>query len=98
LGVQNIVPFPTLFTLKQTTMNFVWFILLGAVAGWLAGQITKGGGFGLIGNIVVGILGAVIGGWLAGILGIGSGSLLGALLIATGGAVVLLFLVSLIKK
>ena len=79
-------------------MNFVWFILLGAVAGWLAGQITKGGGFGLIGNIVVGILGAVIGGWLAGALGIGSGGLLGALLIATGGAVVLLFLVSLIKK
>jgi uncharacterized membrane protein YeaQ/YmgE (transglycosylase-associated protein family) len=79
-------------------MNFVWFILLGAVAGWLAGQITKGGGFGLIGNIIVGILGAVIGGWLAGALGIGGGGLLGALLIATGGAVVLLFLVSLIKK
>lgn len=79
-------------------MHFVWFILLGAVAGWLAGQITKGGGFGLIGNIVVGILGAVIGGWLAGILGIWSNSLLGELLIATGGAVVLLFLISLIKK
>ena len=85
-------------TLKQTTMNFLWFILLGAVAGWLAGQITKGGGFGLIGNIIVGVLGAVIGGWIAGALGIMSGSLLGALLIATGGAVVLLFIVSLIKK
>ncbi len=79
-------------------MNFVWFILIGAVAGWLAGQITKGGGFGLIGNIVVGILGAVIGGWLAGILGIWTNSLLGLLLIATGGAIVLLFLVGLIKK
>jgi len=79
-------------------MNFVWFILLGAVAGWLAGQITKGGGFGLIGNIIVGILGAVIGGWLAGALGIFSGSLLGSLLIATGGAIVLLFVISLIKK
>jgi uncharacterized membrane protein YeaQ/YmgE (transglycosylase-associated protein family) len=90
--------FPTLFNLKTNNMNFVWFILLGAVAGWLAGQITKGGGFGLIGNIIVGILGAVIGGWLAGALGIGGGGLLGALLIATGGAVVLLFLVSLIKK
>jgi uncharacterized membrane protein YeaQ/YmgE (transglycosylase-associated protein family) len=79
-------------------MNFLWFILLGAAAGWLAGQIMKGGGFGLLGNIVVGILGAVIGGWLAGALGIGGGGLLGALLIATGGAVVLLFVVSLIKK
>jgi len=79
-------------------MHFIWFILLGAVAGWLAGQITKGGGFGLLGNIVVGILGAVIGGWLAGALGIWSSSLLGELLIATGGAVVLLFLIGLIKK
>jgi uncharacterized membrane protein YeaQ/YmgE (transglycosylase-associated protein family) len=79
-------------------MNFLWFILLGAVAGWLAGQIMKGGGFGLLGNIIVGILGAVVGGWLAGVLGIGGGGLLGALLIATGGAVVLLFVVSLIKK
>jgi uncharacterized membrane protein YeaQ/YmgE (transglycosylase-associated protein family) len=79
-------------------MNFLWFILIGAVAGWLAGQITKGGGFGLLGNIVVGILGAVIGGWLAGILGIWTNSLIGALLVATGGAIVLLFLVSLIKK
>jgi uncharacterized membrane protein YeaQ/YmgE (transglycosylase-associated protein family) len=79
-------------------MNFVWFILLGAVAGWLAGQLTKGGGFGLIGNIVIGILGAVVGGWIAHALGIGGGGLLTELLIATGGAVVLLFVVSLIKK
>jgi uncharacterized membrane protein YeaQ/YmgE (transglycosylase-associated protein family) len=79
-------------------MHFIWFILLGALAGWLAGQITKGGGFGLIGNIVVGILGAVIGGWVAGALGIWSSSLLGELLIATGGAILLLYLIRLIKK
>jgi uncharacterized membrane protein YeaQ/YmgE (transglycosylase-associated protein family) len=79
-------------------MHFLWFIILGAVAGWLAGQITKGGGFGLLGNIIVGILGAVIGGWLAGVLGILPTNLLGELLVATGGAVVLLFLVGLIKK
>jgi uncharacterized membrane protein YeaQ/YmgE (transglycosylase-associated protein family) len=79
-------------------MHFIWFILLGALAGWLAGQITKGGGFGLLGNIVVGILGAVIGGWVAGVLGIWSSSLVGELLIATGGAVLLLFLIGLIKK
>jgi len=79
-------------------MNFVWFILLGAVAGWLAGQIMKGGGFGLLGNIVVGIVGAVIGGWLAHALGLFSTSIIGELIIATGGAIVLLFIVRLIKK
>ena len=79
-------------------MHFIWFILLGALAGWLAGQITKGGGFGLIGNIVIGILGAVIGGWVAGALGIWSSSLLGELLIATGGAILLLYLIRLIKR
>ncbi len=79
-------------------MNFVWFILLGAVAGWLAGQIIKGGGFGLVGNIVVGIVGAVIGGWLAHALGLFSTNIIGELIIATGGAIVLLFIVRLIKK
>ncbi len=80
-------------------MHFLWFILIGAVAGWLAGQITKGGGFGLLGNIVVGILGAVIGGWLARQLNISvGGGLLGSLLLATCGAVVLLFLISLFRK
>ena len=80
-------------------MVFLWFILIGALAGWLAGQIFKGRGLGLLGNIVVGILGGIIGGWLAGRLGISfGGGLLGSLLTATGGAIVLLFIVSLIKK
>jgi uncharacterized membrane protein YeaQ/YmgE (transglycosylase-associated protein family) len=79
-------------------MEFLWFILIGAAAGWLAGQIWKGSGLGVLGNIIVGILGGVIGGWLAGKLGISFGGLLGNLLVATGGAVVLLFLASLIKK
>lgn len=48
-------------------MNFVWFILIGAAAGWLAGQLTKGRGFGIIGNILVGIVGGVIGGWVFGL-------------------------------
>lgn len=80
-------------------MHFLWFILIGAVAGWLAGLITKGGGFGLLGNIVIGILGAVIGGWLARELQISvGGGTLGSLLVATGGAVVLLFLISLFRR
>jgi uncharacterized membrane protein YeaQ/YmgE (transglycosylase-associated protein family) len=80
-------------------MQFVWFIIIGAVAGWLAGLITKGGGFGILGNIIVGIVGAVIGGWIFGLLGISTGGgLIGALITAVVGAVILLFIVSFIKK
>jgi len=80
-------------------MQFVWFILIGLIAGWLAGKLMKGGGFGVIGDIVVGILGALIGGWLFGTLGVSTGGgLLGAIAVATVGAVVLIFVVRLIKK
>ena len=80
-------------------MELLWIILIGAVAGWLAGQIFKGRGLGLLGNIVVGILGAIVGEWVARKLGIHlMDGLLGRLLTATGGAIILLFLVSLIKK
>ena len=76
----------------------IW-LLIGAVAGWLAGSLVKGGGFGLIGDIVVGIVGAIIGGWLAGVLGIAiGGGLIGSILIATLGAVVLLLIVRMIKR
>ena len=50
-------------------VGLVIFLLIGAVAGWLAGVIMKGGGFGVIGNIVVGVIGSLIGGWLFGLLG-----------------------------
>ena len=79
-------------------MDIIWFLLVGAVSGWLAGQLWKGGGFGLIGNIVVGILGGIAGGWIAGKLGIGGGGLLWHIVISAGGAWVLLYLISLIKK
>ena len=80
-------------------MQFVWFILIGAVAGWLAGQIMKGGGFGILGNIIVGIVGAVIGGWIFGLLGISAGGgLIGSLITAVVGAVILLFIVGMVKK
>lgn len=74
------------------------FLAIGAVAGWLAGSIMKGGGFGLVGDIIVGIVGAVIGGWLFGALGITAGGLIGAIVTATVGAVVLLFIIHLVKK
>jgi uncharacterized membrane protein YeaQ/YmgE (transglycosylase-associated protein family) len=79
-------------------MNFIWFILIGLVAGWLAGQVMKGGGYGVIGDIIVGILGALLGGWLFGALGIGAGGLIGSLIVAFLGACILIFLLRLIKR
>jgi uncharacterized membrane protein YeaQ/YmgE (transglycosylase-associated protein family) len=79
-------------------MNFIWFILIGLVAGWLAGQVMKGGGYGVIGDIIVGILGALLGGWLFGMLGIGGGGRIGSLIVAFIGACILIFLVRLIKR
>ena len=80
-------------------MEFVWFILVGLVAGWLAGQFMKGGGFGIVGDIIVGVLGALLGGFLFSSLGVSlGGGLLGAIIVATIGAVILIFLVRLIKR
>jgi uncharacterized membrane protein YeaQ/YmgE (transglycosylase-associated protein family) len=74
------------------------FLAIGAVAGWLAGVLMSGGGFGLLGDIVVGIIGALIGGVLFGALGISAGGLVGAIVTATAGAVVLIFILRLIKR
>lgn len=77
-------------------MGILWFIIIGAIAGWLAGRFMKGHGFGLLGDIVVGIVGAFIGGYLFGALGINiGGGLIGTLIVAFIGAVVLLFIVRL---
>jgi uncharacterized membrane protein YeaQ/YmgE (transglycosylase-associated protein family) len=78
-------------------MELLWFILIGLAAGWLAGQFMKGGGFGAIGDIVVGVIGALLGGFLFGTLGVSAGGgLLGSLIVATIGAIVLLFLLRLV--
>ena len=80
-------------------MEFIWFILIGLVAGWLAGMLLKGGGFGVIGDIVVGVVGALLGGLLFGSLGVSAGGgLLGSIVVATIGAVVLIFILRLIKR
>jgi uncharacterized membrane protein YeaQ/YmgE (transglycosylase-associated protein family) len=73
------------------------WILIGAIAGFLAGQIVKGGGFGLIGDIIVGMVGALIGGWLFGGI-IAIGSLLGSIVLATLGAIILIFLLRLVRR
>ena len=79
-------------------MELLWFLIIGAVAGWLAGLVMKGSGMGLIGNLIVGVIGAFIGGWVLGQLGLSFGGLPGSLFTAFVGAVILLFLVGLIKK
>ena len=78
--------------------SIVIFLAIGAIAGWLAGILTKGGGFGLLGNIVVGIIGAVVGGFAFDLLGLSSSGLIGSIVTATVGAVILLLIVSLVKK
>ena len=76
----------------------IWLII-GAVAGWLAGQIMTGGGFGLVGNIIVGIVGALVGGWLLPRLGIYiGGGVIAAIINAAIGAIIVLFVVGLIKR
>jgi uncharacterized membrane protein YeaQ/YmgE (transglycosylase-associated protein family) len=81
--------------LKQAVV----FLVIGGIAGWLAGLILKGGGFGLVGNIIVGILGALLGGWLFKLLKISiGGEWVGPIVTATVGSVVLLFVIGLIKK
>ena len=76
----------------------IW-IIVGAVAGWLAGLVVRGFGFGLVGNIIVGILGAILGGWLFGAMGLAIfPGILNAILTAFLGAVVLLLVVRLIKR
>ena len=79
-------------------MSLLIFLALGAVAGWLAGLIMKDGGFGLVVNIIVGIVGAIIGGWVFSFVGIATESVIGSIITAVVGAIILLFIVGLIKK
>ncbi len=79
-------------------MEFLWFLLIGLCAGWLAGMLYKGGGFGIVGNLIVGVIGAILGGFLFRLIGLQSYTLLGSLVTATVGAVVLLFLLQLVAR
>ncbi len=77
--------------INLTLSNVLWWLLVGLVAGFLASQVMRGGGYGLIGDIVVGLIGAFIGGWLAGFLGLGgSSSLIVSIVISFIGACILL--------
>jgi uncharacterized membrane protein YeaQ/YmgE (transglycosylase-associated protein family) len=80
-------------------MGFIEFIVVGLIAGWLAGKVMKGEGYGVLVDIILGILGGVLGGWLFGKLGIWQGGgLIASLIVAFIGAVILVWITRLIKK
>jgi uncharacterized membrane protein YeaQ/YmgE (transglycosylase-associated protein family) len=79
--------------------GLIAWLIIGAIAGWLAGILVKGGGFGLIIDIVVGIAGALVGGWLAQVLHISIGSgFFGSIIVAVIGALILIFVIRLIRR
>ncbi|MDE5674713.1 MAG: GlsB/YeaQ/YmgE family stress response membrane protein [Muribaculaceae bacterium] len=79
-------------------MSFIWYILIGIVAGFVAGKLMRGGGFGIIVNLVVGIIGGVLGGWLFSLFGISTSSIIGNLITSVVGAVFLLWIVGLLSR
>ncbi len=82
----------------MTLQALIWFLLIGLIAGWLAGLVMRGGGFGVIGDMIVGVIGALLGGWLFGVLGISAGGLIGAIVTAFVGAVILIVILRAIKR
>lgn len=78
--------------------SIVWFLLIGLVSGWLGGLIMRGRGFGIFGNIIVGIIGALLGGMVFDLFNITAGGVFGSILTATIGAVILLFIASLFRS
>jgi len=78
--------------------SIVWWLFVGLIAGFLATVVMRGGGYGLIGDIVLGILGAVIGGFLAGLVGLGSAGLIGTIIIAFIGACILIALLRMVSR
>ena len=79
-------------------MHLLWFLLIGLVAGWLAGKLTKGRGFGVVGDLVIGVIGAFVGGFLFRLVGLRAGGTIGTLIVATVGAVILVVIVRALKR
>jgi uncharacterized membrane protein YeaQ/YmgE (transglycosylase-associated protein family) len=80
-------------------MGFITWILVGLIAGWLAGQVMKGGGYGVLVDILLGIVGGLIGGWVFGLLGIWpGGGVIGAIIVAFVGAVILVAISRALKR
>ena len=80
-------------------MGFVIWIVVGLIAGWLAGQFMKGGGYGVVVDIILGLLGGVVGGWLFGLSGVGAGGgMIGSIVVAFIGAVILVGITRVLKR
>jgi uncharacterized membrane protein YeaQ/YmgE (transglycosylase-associated protein family) len=79
-------------------MHLIWWVVVGLIAGWAAGRIMKGGGYGVIMDIILGIVGAVVGGWLVGVVGIHAGGFISTIIVGIIGAVILIWVTRLIKK
>jgi uncharacterized membrane protein YeaQ/YmgE (transglycosylase-associated protein family) len=78
--------------------HILMFLVIGVLAGFLAGKMMRGAGYGLVGDLVLGVIGSFVGGWVFGLLGITAGGIVGALVISVVGALVLLYVVRLFKK
>jgi uncharacterized membrane protein YeaQ/YmgE (transglycosylase-associated protein family) len=84
---------------KKEEINMIYWIVVGLIAGWLAGQVMKGGGYGVLVDIILGILGGILGGWVFGMLGIWpGGGMIGSIIVAFIGAVILVWITRLLKK
>ena len=78
--------------------NLIWWLVVGLIAGWGAGKIMKGGGYGTVMDIILGIIGAVVGGWVMSVVGIHAGGFIGTILVAILGAVILIWITRMLKK
>lgn len=79
-------------------MEIIWFLIIGILSGWIAGELVRGHGYGLIGNLIVGIIGALLGGYILTWFGVAAGGLLGRIVASVLGAVIFLFILSLIPR
>lgn len=78
--------------------SFIWFLLIGLAAGWLAGRILRGKGFGIIANLVIGVVGSFLGGIVFGLLGFRSYGIIAELIVAVVGAILLIIIAGFIKR
>jgi uncharacterized membrane protein YeaQ/YmgE (transglycosylase-associated protein family) len=94
------VPFPVRYVDFQEVYmaHVIWWIVIGLIAGWAAGRIMKGGGYGMLADILLGIVGGLVGGWVVGLLGFGAGGFIWSVVVATLGAIILIWVTRLIKK
>lgn len=79
-------------------MGFLTWMVVGLIAGWLAGQVMKGGGYGILVDIILGILGGIVGGWVFALLGLHAGGVIGSIVVSFVGAVILVWITRLLRK